>query len=160
MAKVPKVPKKYTSGLSESTAAKRKAEIRKRMKGKKSFEPLAGDAKAKTRESKYTKKAASIREQIKLAAPKSAGKTPRAKFLNAAARVTEIPKRILEAVYNKGLAAWGTGGHRPGASQEAWAKARLYSFLTGGKTTEAADAALYLEAKKILKKKSGKFRLP
>ena len=30
-----KVPKKYTSGLSESTASKRKAEIRKRIKGKK-----------------------------------------------------------------------------------------------------------------------------
>jgi len=159
MAKVPKVPRKYTAGLSESTAAKRKAEIRKRTRGKDSFKPLPGDAKAETRESQYTKRAAGIREQIKEATPKSAGKTAREKYLNAAARVTGIPKRILEAVYNKGLAAWAVG-HRPGASQEAWAKARLYSFLTGGKTTESADAALYLQAKKALKNKSGKFRLP
>ncbi len=158
MAKVPKVPRKYTSGLSESTAAKRKAEIRKRIKGKVSYEPLAGDSKAKTKPSKYTKKAKGIREQIKEAAAKSAGKTARDKFLNAASRVTDIPKRILKAVYNKGLAAWATGGHRPGASQEAWAKARLYSFLTGGKTTEKADAALFAEAKKILKEKNSSFR--
>ena len=80
MAKVPKVPRKYTSGLSESTAAKRKAEIRKRIKGKVSYEPLAGDSKAKTKPSKYTKKAKGIREQIKEAAAKSAGKTARDKF--------------------------------------------------------------------------------
>ena len=50
-----KVPKKYTKGLGESTQARRKAEIRKRIKGKKSFKPLPGDARAKTKESKYTK---------------------------------------------------------------------------------------------------------
>ena len=159
MSKVPKVPAKYTAGLKKSTADKRKAEIRKRMKGKVSYEPLAGDSKAKTKPSKYTKRAKGIREQIKLETPKSAGKTPRDKFLNAASRVTDIPKRILKAVYNKGLAAWATG-HRAGASQEAWAKARLYSFLTGGKTTEKSDAALYLAAKKSLKEKNSSFRLP
>ena len=34
MAKIRKVPKKYTTGVSKSTAAKRKAEIRKRVTGK------------------------------------------------------------------------------------------------------------------------------
>lgn len=159
MAKVPKVPKKYTAGLSESTAAKRKAEIRKRIKGKVSYKPLAGDSKAKTKPSKYTKRAQGIRDKIKEAAAKSSGRTSRDKFLNAASRVTDIPKRILKAVYNKGLAAWATGGHRPGVSQEAWAKARLYSFLTRGKTTEKADAALFAEAQKILKQKNSSFRL-
>ncbi len=158
MAKVPKVPRKYVAGLKESTAAKRKAEIRKRIKGKKSFKPLAGDSTAKTKPSKYTNRAKGIREQIKLAVPKSAGSTQREKFLNAASRVTDIPKRILEAVYKKGLAAWAVG-HRAGASQEAWAKARLYSFLTRGKTTESADAVLFAEAKKALKKKNSSFKL-
>ena len=54
---VRKVPKKYTSGLSESTAAKRKAEIRKRatgkVKGKDLYKPLPGDSKKTTRKSKY-----------------------------------------------------------------------------------------------------------
>ena len=44
-----KVPKKYTKGLGESTQARRKAEIRKRIKGKESFKPLPGDARAKTK---------------------------------------------------------------------------------------------------------------
>ena len=37
----------------------------------------------------------------------------------------------LRTIYNKGLAAWKTG-HRPGASQHAWAMARVNSVLTGG----------------------------
>ena len=61
MAKIPKVPKKYTAGLKESTAAKRKAEIRKRVrgevKGKAKYKPLPGDKKAKTKTSPHTKKA-------------------------------------------------------------------------------------------------------
>jgi len=66
---------------------------------------------------------------------------------------------ILRKVYKRGMAAWKVG-HRAGASQSAWAKARLYSFLTGGKTSKTADASLYLKAKEALKKKNGKFRLP
>ena len=159
MAKVPKVQKNYTAGLSESTAAKRKAEIRKRIKGKDSYKPLPGDAKAKTKESKYTKRASGIRKQIRELTPKIKGKDQKDRFLNAASRVTGIPKRLLTQVYDKGLAAWRVG-HRPGASQQAWAMARLYSFLTGGKTTQKADATEYLAAKKALSKKNSSFRLP
>ena len=43
------------------------------------------------------------------------------------------------------MAAWRTG-HRPGASQQAWAYARVSSFLTKGKTYYTADADL---AKKV-----------
>tara|TARA_R100001163_G_C5055280_1_gene191761 strand:- start:927 stop:1403 length:477 start_codon:yes stop_codon:yes gene_type:complete len=158
MAKVPKIQKKYTSGLSESTAAKRKAEFRKRIKGKDSYKPVAGDAKSKTRESKHTKKAKGIREQIMMLTPKMKGK-PDERFKRAAARATGIPFSIIDEVYRKGQAAWRVG-HRPSASQSAWAKARLYSFLTGGKTSKTADASLYLKAKESLKKKNSKFRLP
>ena len=38
----------------------------------------------------------------------------------------------LKKVYNKGLAAYRTG-HRPGASPNQWAMARVNSVLTGGK---------------------------
>ena len=158
MANVPKIQKKYTSGVSESTAAKRKAEFRKRIKGKKSYEPVAGDKKTKTKESKHTKKAKSIREEIMMLTPKMKGK-PEERFKKAAAKATGIPFSIIDEVYRKGQAAWRIG-HRAGASQSAWAKARLYSFLTGGKTSKTSDATLYLKAKKALKEKNSRFRLP
>lgn len=45
----------------------------------------------------------------------------------------------LEQIYRKGMAAWGTGGHRPGASQRGWAMSRVASFLVGGKAAWTAD---------------------
>lgn len=158
MAKVPKIQKKYVSGLSKSTADKRKAEFRKRIKGKKSFAPVIGDAKAKTKESKHTKKAKNIRDQIRMLTPKMKG-TQTERFKKAASRATGIPYSIIDEVYRKGQAAWSIG-HRAGATQDSWARARLYSFLTGGKTSKTADASLYLKAKKILKEKNSNFKLP
>ncbi len=159
MAKIRKVSKKYTKGLSESTSAKRKAEIRKRAKGKKSYKPLPGDSKAKTKESKYTKSASKLREQIRIETTKAPGKNRKDRFIHAVSKVTSIPKSIIRKVYDRGLAAWASG-HRPGATAQQWARARLYSFLTGGKTTTMSDAPLYAEAKKILKEKNSDFRLP
>lgn len=46
----------------------------------------------------------------------------------------------LEKVFKKGLAAWQTGGHRPGATQGGWAYARVASVLVGGKAARTADA--------------------
>src|SRR5210317_1575907 len=40
-----------------------------------------------------------------------------------------MPYSILKKVYDKGMAAW-RGGHRPGASQQQWAFARVNSFIT------------------------------
>lgn len=62
-----------------------------------------------------------------------------------AAKLTGIPKKILDEVYARGLAAWQTG-HRPGASQHAWGLARVYSFATGGPTSRTADRNLAEEA--------------
>jgi len=45
-----------------------------------------------------------------------------------------IPVGILRQVYNRGMAAWKTG-HRPGASQQQWAYARVNSFITKGSGT-------------------------
>ena len=58
-----------------------------------------------------------------------------------AAKLARVPKKVLDEVYARGLAAWQTG-HRPGASQHAWAMARVESFLTGGPTSKTADADL------------------
>jgi hypothetical protein len=45
----------------------------------------------------------------------------------------------LQKVYAKGLAAWKSGGHRPGASARNWADARVASLLVGGKAAWTAD---------------------
>lgn len=72
--------------------------------------------------------------------------------LSKKAKQTGISKRILEQVYRRGAAAWATG-HRPGASREAWALARVNSFATGGKTRTTADKDLWKKHKASKKKK-------
>ena len=160
MAKIRKVPRKYTSGLKKSTAAKRKAQIRNRSKGKVTgaakYKPLAGDKTAKTRPSKYTTRARGLRAAISESSKKMKSDSSRTKFIRSAAKETGIPVSIIRRVYEKGEAAWSTG-HRPGATQAQWAKARVYSFLTKGKTATTADAQLYQEAKK--KQRGTKYRL-
>lgn len=156
---VRKVPRKYTTGLGESTADRRRAEIRKRATGKKeSFKPLPGDARAKTKPSQYTKRinASGLRQVIREETTKGTGST-RERFIKAVARVTDIPRGIIKEVYEKGLAAWAVG-HRPGATQDQWARARVYSFLAKGRTVETADKQLFEDAKKALKEKGQRFR--
>jgi len=64
------------------------------------------------------------------------------------------PMGALRAIYNKGLAAWRTG-HRPGASQHAWAMARVNSVLAGGPARKV-DAAQWERIKKHRGKKKKK----
>jgi predicted DNA binding CopG/RHH family protein len=45
------------------------------------------------------------------------------------AEKTGMPYSILKKVYDRGMAAW-KGGHRPGATQQQWALARVNSFVT------------------------------
>ena len=45
------------------------------------------------------------------------------------AKKTGMPYSVLKKVYNRGMAAW-KGGHRPGATQQQWAFARVNSFVT------------------------------
>lgn len=161
MAKIRKVPTRYTAGLKQSTAAKRATEIRKRskgeVKGKDKYKPLPGDKVAKTKPSQYTIKAGEVRKAILEKATTLKGPQDD-RFVSAVASVTGVPKNIIRQVYDKGLAAWAVG-HRPGTTAAQWARARVYSFITGGKTTRTADQTLYLQAKKATKEKR-KYRLP
>ena len=161
MAKIRKVPSKYTAGLKKSTAAKRATEIRKRakgeVKGKDKYKPLPGDKKAKTKPSKYTVRAGNVRKAILEKATTLKGSQDE-RFVSAVASVTGVPKSIVRKVYDKGLAAWAIG-HRPGTTAAQWARARVYSFITGGKTSRTADQQLYIQAKKATKDKK-KYRLP
>tara|TARA_A100001011_G_scaffold383922_1_gene455823 strand:- start:1332 stop:4742 length:3411 start_codon:yes stop_codon:yes gene_type:complete len=64
-----------------------------------------------------------------------------------------IPLGILRKVYNRGMAAW-KGGHRPGASQQQWAYARVNSFITKGSGTWGkADSDLAAKARASMKSK-------
>jgi len=54
--------------------------------------------------------------------------------LKKKAEKSGMPFGILKKVYNRGLAAYKTG-HRPGATQQQWAMARVNSFVTKGSGT-------------------------
>lgn len=73
------------------------------------------------------------------------------KALKNKAEKSRAPMGALTAVYNKGLAAWRTG-HRPGASQHAWAMARVNSFLAGGPARKV-DSTQWKQVQKHRKKK-------
>lgn len=70
------------------------------------------------------------------------------------AKSANAPLGALRAIYNKGLAAWRTG-HRPGASQHAWAMGRVNSVLAGGPARKV-DAAQWKSIQRFRKGRRGK----
>jgi len=150
-----KVPAKYTAGLSKEDKEKREKQIRARAKasreGKPSYKPMVGDKDAKTKKSRYTKQAerSGLKAKIKENMGERKGKDA---YLRAVAKSTGYPVGILRAVHERGARAWATG-HRTGASQAAWSRARVLSFVQGGKTTKTADKELYDKAREMMKKR-------
>jgi len=68
-------------------------------------------------------------------------------------RLTGIPKKILDDVYDRGVGAYKTNPKsvRPNVkSPEQWAMARVYAFVMKGKTYKTADKDI---ADKLRKKK-------
>ena len=117
-------PLKYFRGLATlKDVEKRYVKMLRR-----DYKPFATDKGVRTKTSSYT---ARFRRKY--------GRD--VKTLSQIARATKIPVRVLRAVYDRGLAAWRTG-HRPGASPQAWAYARVHSFVLGGKTYRTADRNL------------------
>tara|TARA_X000000368_G_scaffold154773_1_gene121977 strand:+ start:1743 stop:2165 length:423 start_codon:yes stop_codon:yes gene_type:complete len=116
-------PLKYFRGLSTL----KNVETRYKKMLKKDYTTFKTDKKVKTRTSSYTSK---FRK-----------KYPGVTKLKDISKVTGIPLKTLQTVYNRGLAAWRTG-HRPGASPQAWAYARVHSFVVKGKTYYTADKNL------------------
>ena len=55
--------------------------------------------------------------------------TEKIKGIENKAKKSGMPYSILKKVYDRGMAAW-KGGHRPGATQQQWAFARVNSFVT------------------------------
>ena len=122
-----KHPAQYFTGLDEKTKREREAEIERRQKeGVKApelYEDLPGDEDVETEPSKYTKLegAQKIREETK--------DNSKEEFIRASSKVSGVSKEIIEEVYDKGLKAWATSGHRPGVGPQQWAIARVYAFL-------------------------------
>lgn len=124
-------PLKYYRGLTRKQNLQRKRSATRRtkmsFKNPKAYAPFKSDKGVKTRKSSYTERFHK--------------KYPGVKSLPEIAKATGISKTILQEVYDRGMAAWRTG-HRPGASQQAWGMARVYSFALKGKTWRTADADL------------------
>ena len=122
-----KHPAQYFTGLDEKTKREREAEIERRqeegVKVPELYEDLPGDEDAETEPSKYTKTEGAQKVRDKIKGP---GKE---EFIRAASKVSGVAKDIIEEVYDKGLKAFATSGHRPGASATGWAVARVYAFL-------------------------------
>jgi len=125
-------PKKYYKTLDKDTKKKRAAFFKK--KGgtyKKSddnddYKAAPGDKKAKTKQSTFTTKYKKMYGESTLDQHLD---EEQIKGLVNKAKKTGMPYSILKQVYNRGMAAW-KGGHRPGASQQQWAFARVNSFVT------------------------------
>ena len=131
-------PKKYHTGLKKSTKVARNAHFKKGAEmddnNPAAYEPAPGDANAKTKLSKYTKKYKKMfGEEIE--------------GLKKKAEKSGVSYGILKKVYDRGIAAWRTG-HRPGTTPQQWAYARVNSFLTGGKTRTTADSDLWSKVRK------------
>jgi len=125
-------PLKYFRGLATS----RDVEARyKKMLKSDDYKPFKTNARARaTRASSYT-------SRFKKKFPGVGGN------LSDIARATGIPRVTLQTVYDRGLAAWRTG-HRPGASPQAWAYARVHSYVLRGKTFHTANANLHRKTRR------------
>jgi len=59
---------------------------------------------------------------------------PLAKSYSEISKATGIPSGALKAVVRKGKGAYYSSGSRPNQTAESWGKARMYSYILGGKT--------------------------
>jgi len=122
-------PKKYYKKLDKDTKKKRAAFFKKKAGTyKKSdddddYKAAPGDKKAKTKPSIHTKKFKQMYGEGLLDLEE------KIKGIENKAKKTGMPYGILKKVYDRGMAAW-KGGHRPGATQQQWAFARVNSFVT------------------------------
>jgi len=116
-------PLKYFRGLNTL----KNVETRYKKMLKRDYTPFKTDKNVETKTSSYTSK---FRK-----------KYPGVTKLKDISKVTGIPLKTLKTVYDRGLAAWRTG-HRPGASPQAWAYARVHSFVVKGKTYYTANRNL------------------
>jgi len=129
----------YHKDLSKSTSDKRQAHFNKNAKkdddDPNAYKPAPGDARAKTKPSKHTKKYQKMFGEETLSLSDfmiDEGQADAA--LKKKADKTGMPLGILRQVFNRGVAAWKSG-HRPGTNSIQWGLARVNSFVTKSKGT-------------------------
>jgi hypothetical protein len=136
----PSIPKRY--GTSPQRLKELAAQRRRYRKGTETFALLPTDRAArragKVRPSAYTEVAKE--RGLTLSGQDFHGLAKRALRYYGAKGNAKKMAAALEKSYDKGLAAWASGGHRPGASSHNWANARISSLLVGGKTYWSADS--------------------
>jgi hypothetical protein len=137
-------PHKYYRGLTKKQALERKKEIKKF--GKMNWKDPKAYVGFKTDKYRKTKRKSSYTAQWDRLFPK-------AKSLKDRAKVTGVPIKYLQQVYNRGMAAWRTG-HRPGQNPQSWSYPRISSFLLCGKTHYSSDS----DQVRLAKKESEKAR--
>jgi len=138
----------YYKGLTKDQKDKKEAQIKKQSKMKDSdssaYKPMPGDLdkggkfKGSKKQNPGTVK---INKELEMAGLKenlvmrfgeweavNEMSENAKKSLKKKADLKGVSFGILKQVFNRGMAAWKTG-HRPGQSQEAWAHARVNSFL-------------------------------
>lgn len=133
LSKADKFNKKFEIKYSQLSEKKKKTPNRSRSK---LYSPSRTDLLYKSQN----------RQKISKYTEKWNSKYPQALSLGAKSKISGVPLPILKKVYNKGLAAWRGGAHRPGASQQSWGVSRVNSFLLCGKTWQFPDHLLAREA--------------
>ena len=134
-------PAGYYKGLGKSTKSKRAAQFAKQSKmdddNPAAYKPAPGDATAKTKPSKHTKKFkqmyGEMAEHLTFEDFVITEQDTK-KALQKKAEKSGMPYGILKKVFDRGVAAWRTG-HRPGTTAVQWGLARVNSFVTKSKGT-------------------------
>lgn len=137
-------PLKYYRGLTKKQALERKKEITKF--GKMNWKDPKAYVGFKTDKYRKTKRKSSYTAQWDRL-------FPQAKSLKDRAKVTGVPIKYLQQVYNRGMAAWRTG-HRPAQNPQSWSYPRVSSYLLCGKTHYSSDS----DQVRLAKKESEKAR--
>ena len=123
--------------MSKATKSKRDAHFKKYGKmdddDPNAYKKAPGDANAKTKPSKHTKKFQQMFGEKTLSFEDFRVEDTTA-ALKKKAEKSGMPLGILRQVFNRGVAAWKTG-HRPGTTAVQWGLARVNSFATKSKGT-------------------------
>ena len=152
------IPEKYLKGLSKT---QRKKRIKELTVARDRYDKLRGSADTKSeldfifselpsdkvaqkkglvKQSAYSKVAFDRGIQINRKNFKDTARRA-LRYYTGSAKKSDVDKvaEALEKSFSKGIGAWASGGHRPGATKFNWGDARVHSLLVGGKTYWSAD---------------------
>ena len=121
---MPKIPPKYTAGLSKA-AAEHQVEL---IRSAKRVYETTGKVETRPRVSSAPTPRSSHAEKFEKRYGYKISELTRVK--------RDFPDTDVNMILSKGRAAYASSGSRPNTTPEAWAKARLASVLTGGKALQ------------------------